>query len=83
MSKSTTSEAGSSINSTNEQTEYDLPVELFAGSVVIIMGVLVLLTPLITTIPQDYVWNPALMDLVSGAIYIIIGVYLLIRSRQS
>lgn len=77
------SEEISATRNGDEQNHYDLPVELFAGTVVTTMGILVVLTPLIANMPRDYVWNPVLMDLLSGAIYIVIGIYLLIRSRRS
>lgn len=62
------------------ETEYDLPVELFAGSVILIMGVLVLVTPLTTDMPADLPWNPLLINILSGGIYVLIGLFFLWRS---
>ena len=73
--EATTDESGT------PETEYDLPVELFAGAVVIVMGILVLATPLITEMPSNWVWDPLLMNLISGSIYVIAGLFLIYRAR--
>lgn len=62
------------------ENEYDLPVELFAGSVILIMGVLVLVTPLTTDMPADLPWNPLLINILSGGLYVLIGFFFLWRS---
>ena len=60
--------------------DYDLPVELFAGIVILIMGVLILITPLVTEMPSDFVWNPTLINGISGAIYLVVGAYFIRRA---
>lgn len=73
--------------STNDETrkasdhgDYDLPVELFAGSVILIMGVLVLVTPLIADMPADVPWDPVLINGLSGGIYVLVGAYFIRRA---
>lgn len=81
--KTTTADASSSDYDTDEvsdDSEYDLPVELFAGSVILILGVLVLVTPLITEMPTDIPWNPTLINVTSGAIYVLAGAYFIRRA---
>ncbi|RRJ31401.1 hypothetical protein [Halocatena pleomorpha] len=67
----------------SDQNEYDLPVELFAGSVIFIMGVLVLVTPLITEMPADTPWDPVLINGISGGIYVLTGVYFIRRAGDA
>lgn len=62
---------------------YDLPIELYAGVIIVIMGALVLVTPLLTQMPSDAPWNPTLMNLISGSIYVIVGLGLLFRSKTA
>ncbi|UPM45025.1 hypothetical protein [Halocatena salina] len=64
----------------SDTNEYELPVELFAGSVILTMGVLVLVTPLITTMPSDVPWDPVFVNVTSGAIYVLCGMYLVHRA---
>lgn len=77
-SETTTADASGSDATTNEapgENDYELPVELFAGTVILIMGVLVLVTPLITDMPTDLPWDPILINVTSGAIYMAAGAY--------
>ncbi|WP_129115351.1 hypothetical protein [Halegenticoccus tardaugens] len=60
---------------------YDLPIDLFAGVVIVAMGILVLVTPLITAMPADAPWNPTAMNIISGSIYLLIGMGFLYRAR--
>lgn len=60
--------------------EYNLPVELFAGIVIFIMGLLVLITPLIYEMPTDLVWDPILINVASGTIYLLVGAFFVYRS---
>lgn len=62
------------------ENEYDLPVELFAGSVILIMGVLVLVTPLTTDMPANLPWDPLFINILSGGLYVLIGFFFLWRS---
>lgn len=64
----------------SDADEYDLPIDLYAGVIIAIMGILVLVTPLLTEMPADAPWNPTLMNLISGAIYLIVGLGLLLRA---
>lgn len=64
-----------------DESEYDLPVDLFAGTVILIMGVLVLVTPLITDMPTDTPWDPVLINVSSGAIYVLAGAYFIRRAE--
>lgn len=68
-------------NKASEESEYELPVELFAGSVIIVMGVLVLITPLITAMPTDIPWDPVLINMFSGSIYVLVGAYFVQRAN--
>lgn len=80
----TTADASASDHKTNkasDESEYDLPVELFAGSVIFVMGVLVLVTPLITEMPADTPWDPVLINVSSGAIYMLVGAYFIRRAE--
>lgn len=84
-SNTTTTDASGSDPTTNEASsgsEYELPVNLFAGSVILIMGVLVLVTPLITSMPTDVPWDPVLINATSGVIYVLVGAYFIRRSRH-
>lgn len=65
---------------TSDESNYDLPVELFAGLVILTMGLLVVVTPLITEMPNDVPWNPVLLNVTSGALYIVVGAYFVRRS---
>lgn len=65
----------------DDEDEYDLPIELFAGTVILIMGILVVLTPLTTEMPGDWVWSPTAMNAFGGTIYIVVGGFLLYRHR--
>jgi hypothetical protein len=60
-------------------SEYDLPIQLFAGTVIAIMGLLVLATPLVTAMPSDHVLDPTAMNVVSGGIYVAVGVFFAYR----
>lgn len=62
-----------------DESEYDLPIELYAGTVILIIGVLVAITPFTAEMPTDWVWDPVMMNTISGAIYITAGVFLLHR----
>ncbi|MFC6907107.1 hypothetical protein [Halalkalicoccus tibetensis] len=82
-SKSTTSTEETTTReqaATESADEYNLPVELFAGIVILIMGCLVLVTPLIYDMPTDLVWNPLIINLFSGSIYLVVGVIFIYRS---
>ena len=80
---STVTDDGSTRNQTATEPaddDYDLPVELFAGIVILIMGVLVLITPLVTEMPSEFVWDPTLINGISGAIYLVVGAYFIRRA---
>lgn len=81
--KTTTADVSANDDQTNkasDQGEYDLPVELFAGSVILIMGMLVLVTPLVAEMPTDAPWNPVLINGLSGGIYVLVGAYFIRRA---
>ncbi len=81
--KTTTADVSANDDRTNDASdhgEYDLPVELFAGSVILIMGVLVLVTPLIADMPADVPWDPVLINGLSGGIYVLVGAYFIRRA---
>ena len=59
---------------------YDVIAEIFIGSMVSIMGVLVVVTPLVSDMPEDHPWNPVLIDVLVGALYLIIGGFVLYRA---
>ncbi|WP_121741490.1 hypothetical protein [Natronorubrum halophilum] len=59
---------------------YDLPIDLYAGTIIAIMGLLVLITPLVAEMPSDAPWNPMAMNLISGAIYVVVALALLVRA---
>lgn len=59
----------------SSENDYDLPVELFAGIVILIMGALVLITPVFSDMPADLVWDPILINGISGTIYLLVGAY--------
>lgn len=65
---------------TSRENDYDLPVELFAGIVILIMGALVLITPVFSEMPADLVWNPTLINAISGTIYLVVGAYFVRRA---
>lgn len=67
---------------TESKQIYDVVAELFIGSLVSIIGLLVLITPLVSSMPEDYPWNPVLVDVLVGALYLIIGGYVLFRARR-
>lgn len=73
--------ANDETNDAFDESEYDLPVELFAGSVILIMGVLVLLTPLIADMPANMPWDPVLINGLSGGIYVLVGAYFIRRAE--
>jgi hypothetical protein len=60
--------------------EYNLPVELFAGIVILIMGSLVLVTPLFADMPTNLVWDPVFVNVSSGILYLIVGAIFVYRS---
>ncbi|WP_101295903.1 hypothetical protein [Halegenticoccus soli] len=60
--------------------EYDLPIELFAGTIILTMGILVLVTPIVTEMPTDSPWNPTAMNVITGGIYLLIGAGFLRRA---
>ncbi|QRV17648.1 hypothetical protein JMJ58_22845 (plasmid) [Haloterrigena salifodinae] len=75
------------IDDPREQTasgtdEYDLPIDLYAGAIILIMGVLVLVTPLFTDMLSDAPWRPTSMNLISGTIYVLVGLVLLRRAGR-
>lgn len=59
---------------------YDVVAEIFIGSMVSIIGLLVLVTPLVSAMPEDHPWNPVLIDLSVGTLYLIIGGFILYRA---
>ncbi len=59
---------------------YDVMAEVFIGSLVSIIGALVMVTPLISDMPEDHPWNPAIIDVLVGALYLIIGGFVLYRA---
>lgn len=75
-----TSRSEQTTTKSNDGEEYNLPVELFAGIVILIMGFLVLITPLIYEMPTNLVWDPIFINIASGAIYLLVGAFFLYRS---
>lgn len=65
---------------TEQKQIYDVVAEIFIGSMVSIMGLLVLITPLTTDMSEDSPWNPVFIDVSMGALYLIIGGYVLFRA---
>ena len=61
--------------------DYDITAEVFIGSMVSAIGLLVLITPLVSTMPQDHPMNATLIDVVIGLIYIAIGALVFYRAR--
>lgn len=61
---------------------YDVMAEVFIGSLVSIIGALVVVTPLISDMPEEHPWNPVLIDVLVGALYLIIGGFVLYRARR-
>ncbi|WP_227379388.1 hypothetical protein [Haladaptatus halobius] len=68
---------------TTTSDSYDLPVSLFAGIVILIMGILVIITPLFAAMPTNSAWDPVLMNLISGSLYVIVGAYFIWRGKSA
>jgi len=53
--------------------EYNVATEIFIGAMLTIIGVLVLITPVVSEMPRDLPVDPVLLDVVIGLLYLAIG----------
>jgi uncharacterized membrane protein HdeD (DUF308 family) len=68
--------------SRRQKLEYDVASEIFIGSMVLIMGALIFITLLVTDMPEEHPWNPVVMNVLTGSIYLVIGGFVLYRARR-
>jgi hypothetical protein len=81
MNNSKNTQSTDEVRGNETDMESNLRIGVFAGSIVIIMGVLVLLSIFISDMPTGYPVDPVSLNLIGGGLYIGIGSYLIIRSK--
>ena len=74
--------AGDGRSPQRDRRSYDITAETFIGALVVIIGALVLITPLFSAMPRDHPMNPALLDVIVGGMYVVIGGVVFARARR-
>jgi hypothetical protein len=74
--------AGDGRSPQRARRSYDVTAEFFIGSLVAIIGALVLVTPLFSAMPRNHPMNPALLDVIVGGMYVVIGGVVFARARR-